>query len=331
MAKTNIIITEPIYQLTQTVDQILFPETKPYNEGYLKVSDIHQIWYGEYGNPEGVPAVVIHGGPGSLSSLLDMRSLDPSFYRIILFDQRGSGKSIPAAEMTENSPAHTIKDMESLRTHLGVDKWVLCGGSFGTTLAIVYGGTHADRCLGVILRGYIGGQEEREFFWKTGGERYPEAWHVFANLIPEAERANLVEAYYKRLMDPDPAVHIPFARAYATYMSTHNALINRYYPLLDNDTYVLSISRTYAHYYTTKSFFNHDQLLNNVNKINHLPAIFVHGRYDLRVRPKIVYELHLNWPNSKLVFVSDAGHVSGEPGILKELVIASEEMKARIK
>jgi proline iminopeptidase len=334
LGHANVKISEPVYTLTTTLEQVMFPEIQPYNEGHLKVSDIHQIWYAEYGNPKGVPVVVVHGGPGAGSTPRDMRFFDPKFYRIILFDQRSSGKSIPSAEMKDNTPQHSIADMEALRTHLGVDKWVVFGGSWGSTLSIIYGQAHPEKCLGFIVRGvFLGRQAEYEQLWYGMGDMYPEAYGEVVEYIPESERSDLISAFYKRLMDPDPAVHMPAARAFCKFDFICATLLNKSQIdiLLKNDKFVLSLARGFTHYSMNKFFFEPNQVVDNLNKISHLPATIVHGRYDVICRPKAAYELHTKWPGSKMVFVSDAGHATFEPGMFRELVAATEEMKSRLR
>ncbi|MDF3034107.1 MAG: proline iminopeptidase [Alphaproteobacteria bacterium] len=325
-------LSPPNYQLIHTLDHILFPKIKPYKEGHLKVSKVHQIWYGEYGNPQGLPVVVVHGGPGAGCSPQDMRFFDPTFYRIILFDQRASGRSAPLGEMEGNTPQDSIQDMEKLREHLCIEKWLLFGGSWGTALSIAYGEAHSVRCLGFILRGiFLGRQADYEQVWYGMRDIYPEVWQEFVEFLPPHERANLIAAYYRRFMDSDPAINMSAARAFLKYDMLCATLINQgsVANILQNDAFVLAVSRTFTHYSMNKFFLEPNQLLDNLKEIAHLPAIIVHGRYDVICRAKTAFELHNHWPKSKLVFVQDAGHASSEPGIAKELVAATEEMKIR--
>ncbi len=334
VANNNLVTSESVYTLNTTLEDVMFPETKSYNEGFLKVSDLHEIWYAEYGNPKGVPVVVIHGGPGAGTTPRDMRYFDPDFYRIIVFDQRASGKSTPLAEMRDNTSKHAVADMEKLRAHLGVEKWLVVGGSWGSTLSLIYGEAHPERCMGFILRGvFLGNPAERDQLWYGMGDIYPEAWKEFNEFIPKGERSDLIAAYYKRMMDPDPAVHMAASRAFIKYDLICATLMDKAFieELLKNDNLVLSVSRGFTHYSMNNFYLKPNEVIDNLGKINHLPAIIVHGRYDVLCRPKSAFELHTNWPGSKLVMVQDAGHGSMEPGMYREMVNATEGMKTKLK
>jgi proline iminopeptidase len=332
---TNITIPESVYELKVSNEETLFPAIKPSHEGYLKVSDLHQIWYAEYGNPKGMPVVVVHGGPGAGSGDNDMRFFDPEHYRIILFDQRGAYRSKPFAEIKDNTPQTSIEDMEKLRKYLNIEKWLVFGGSWGSTLSLAYGEAYPDRVHGFILRGiFLGRDTERDNVWYGMQDTFPEVWEEYVQFLPEKERKDLMTSYYKRLINPDPKIHMPAARSFLKYdftaaFLTHNS--KRIDEILKDDKLILGCARMFAHYSVNNFFFKENQILDNLSKIKHLPAIIVHGRYDTICRAKSAYELHKNWPGSELKFIQDASHSASEPGITKALVEATEKMKGMIK
>lgn len=322
---------KPAYIPQYTLEDVLYPALKPFDEGYLKVSDIHQIYFAEYGNPKGIPVVNVHGGPGAGSGANDMRFFDPKYYRIILLDQRGAKRSKPFASIKENTTAHLISDLEKLRKALKIDKWLVFGGSWGSALALAYGQAHPKQCLGFVLRGiFLGNEEEYLQVWYGMQDIFPEAWEEFNNFIPDSERKDLVTAYYKRLINPNPKIHMPAAQAFIKYdFSCATLLIDpiKIKKRLEDEVLVLGLARIFAHYSMNKFFFTQNQLLNGVKKIAHLPAIIVHGRYDVICRVKSAYKLHQNWPASELVIVPDAGHSSLEPSVARALVNAAKKMQ----
>lgn len=324
-------ITNSQYILKNTLEEILFPKIKPYNQGYLRVSKLHSIWHAEYGNPRGIPVVVVHGGPGFGCSDTDMRYFNPKHYRIILFDQRRAKRSKPFAEMKENTTQNLISDMEKLRKHLKVTKWLIFGGSWGSALSILYGQAYPKSCLGFILRGiFLGREAEYLQLWYGMQDIFPEAWDEFINFLPTNERNDLIKSYYKRVMDPNPKTHMPAAYAFIKYDVTCSTLKHdpkRINKVLKDKITVLGLSRTFIHYCTKKFFLEENQILKNLTKVSHLPAIIIHGRYDIICRPKSAYELHKNWPKSQLIFVQDAGHSTIEPGIVKAFIEATNAMK----
>lgn len=305
--------------------------TPPFNAGYLEVSDIHKIFYEQYGNPNGEPVIVLHGGPGVGCPSSYSRFFDPSFYNIILFDQRGANRSKPFAEMQQNSTHLLIEDMEALRKHLQIDQWILFGGSWGSTLSLAYGQAHPDCCTGFVLRGiFLGRAEDTQNLIYGMRQFYPEVWQEFADYIPEDERSDLVDAYYRRVMDPDPNVHMPAARAAMKYDLHCATLIPNSIRLgkaLEDDTLILGVARTFLHYATHNFFLRDNQLLENMDKIKHLPATIVHGRYDLICKPQSAFDLHRAWPNSKLYFTEDAGHSGDEKSTAQTLTSTMEFLK----
>lgn len=328
--KKPLSITESVYELKAPLESILFPKISPTVEGYLKVSDTHNIWYAEYGNPSGIAVVVIHGGPGGGASENDMRFFDPQIYRIILFDQRGAKRSLPFGELRENNTQALVKDIEILRKHLGVDKWLVFGGSWGSALSMLYGQAYPSSCLGFVLRGiFLGSKEEYEQLWQMN-DIFPDLCDELEKFLPEEERADLISSYYKRFINIDPAVHMPAARQFAKYDFTASFLMNssieREVVSNSDEKLILGVSRLFTHYCVNRFFITSEQIIDNIYKISHLPAIIVHGRYDVICRAKSAYKLYKSWSNSELVFVQDAGHASIEPGIAKALVEATNKI-----
>lgn len=310
----------------------LYPSTAAYDEGYLQVSELHSLYYAQFGNPAGLPVVVVHGGPGGGCSDGWSSFFDPAYYRVIMFDQRGAGRSMPNAEMRDNTSQRSVEDMEALREHLCIDKWLVFGGSWGSGLSILYGETHPEKCLGFILRGvFLGRQIEYEHVFYGMKGFFPEVWEEMALTIPEDERGDLITAFHKRLMDSNPQVHLPAAHALMRYDTICATLLPD--PVLVSqqaldDKSALNVARAFVHYAANQFFFSPNQLVDNISKISHLPAIIIHGRYDTICLPQNAYELHTHWTNSNLWFITDAGHSSSEPSIAKGLREALDEMKA---
>lgn len=320
-------VTPPIYISKTSYQNILFPYQKPYEENYLKVSDLHQLWYAQFGNPQGIPIIYLHGGPGSGCSTEVTRFIDPKIYRIILLDQRGAGKSKPYASTEQNTTQDLINDLEILRKKLKIEKWLVAGGSWGSTLAVAYGEQHPENCLGFILRSvFLGREKDWNHFWYAIKDTFPEAWDKFQSFIPEKERKDLLKAYYARLKDPDPTVHLPAAEAFMEYDASCSFLLQDPQVIkkaLEEDKEVLlSIPKILTHYNYHRFFLSDNQLLANLSKIENLPAIIIHGRYDTICKVSMAYELHKNWKNSELVIVQDAGHLYTEPGLAKALIDA---------
>jgi len=324
-------ITDTIYTTTQTLDSVLYPEIQPFHEGYLKVSEIHRLWYAQYGNPQGVPIVIFHGGPGFGCSPIDMRYFDPDYYHIILFDQRGGKKSIPCGETRENTTEDLIDDAERLRQHLSIQKWFIFGGSWGSALAILYGESYPENCLGFILRGiFLARSHESNKIWDRIQDFYPEVWDKFYYFLPEQERADFISSYYRRIMNPNPAIHWPATEAFSHCILYTHFLIpseTRVQDFLKNETLALGLARLFMTYTKNHFFIEENRLLKHLSRIQHLPAQIIHGRYDITTKVQTAYELHRQWPGSELIIVQDAGHSAAEPGISKALVEATEKMK----
>jgi proline iminopeptidase len=312
----------------------LFPEIASRRNGYLDVGDGHTVYWEESGARDGIPVVFLHGGPGSGTSPTQRRFFDPRAYWIILFDQRGAGRSRPRADVEANTTAHLIADMERLREHLAIDDWLVFGGSWGATLALAYGQAHPERCLGFVLRGVFLGRET-EVDWFMSGIRsfYPEIWRAFAEFIPMEERQNLLAAYHRRLVHADPDIHHPAARSWARYEAACSALLPE--PVLtwpvEDSAYALSLARLEAHYFVNGMFLPRGGLLAGMDRIRHLPATIVQGRYDMICPPATAEALARVWPTAELVVVPDAGHAAMEPGVRRELVRATERFKTELR
>lgn len=309
-----------------------FPEIEPYNSGMLKVSSLHTVYFEECGNPKGKPIVFLHGGPGGGCSPDHRRFYDPQHYRIILFDQRGCGKSTPFAELKENTTWDLVSDMEKIREHLKIDKWVVFGGSWGSTLAISYGIRHPDRCLGFVLRGiFLCRPWEINWFYQEGASLiYPDLWEKYWQQIPENQRSNMVKAYYSQLTSSDENLKLTAAKIWSTWEASTSKLIldTSFVDDYEDPEKALPFARIECHYFINNSFFPTDNyLLENIHKINHLPCIIVHGRYDIVCPAKSAWELHKAWPGSKLSFIADSGHSVMEIGITDKVIQATEDFK----
>lgn len=306
----------------------LFPPIDPYENGTLKVSDLHEIYFEVSGNPRGKPAVVCHGGPGGGSTPAMRRYFDPALYRIIVFDQRGCGRSTPRAELAENTTWHLVEDMERLRRHLGVETWQVFGGSWGSTLALAYAQTHPQRVSELVLRGiFTLRRSELLWFYQEGADWiWPDAAEHYFKPIPPAERGDMMSAYYKRLTDPDLGVQIAAAKAWSAWEGGTVSL----FPSQDriasfsSDDFARAFARIECHYFVNGGFFDaDDQLIANVGRIRRVPAVIVQGRYDVVTPMRTAYDLHKAWPEAEFVVVADAGHAASEPGIIDALLRAT--------
>jgi proline iminopeptidase len=306
----------------------LYPPIEPYRHGRLKVGDGHEIYFEECGNPRGKPVAVVHGGPGGGCNPTMRRYHDPARYRIVLFDQRGCGRSQPHASLEDNTTWHLVADMERLREHLSIERWQLFGGSWGSTLALAYAETHPEHVRDIILRGiFLLRREELIWFYQAGcGWLFPEAFEEFRKPIPPEERGDMIAAYYRRLTDQDRSVQIAAARAWSIWEGSTLSLFQdpERVKLFGADTYATAFARIECHYFVNKGFFEReDQLLADVHRIRHVPCTIVHGRYDVVTPVKSAWDLSRVWPEATLRIVPDAGHAMTEPGIVHELVGAS--------
>ncbi|MCU6433127.1 prolyl aminopeptidase [Undibacterium sp. Jales W-56] len=308
----------------------LFPAIEPYQTGTLKVDELHTLYWEECGNPDGQPVLFLHGGPGGGTSPSHRRFFDPAHYRIVLFDQRGAGKSTPLGEYRNNTTQLLIDDIEKIRTMLGIPAWLVFGGSWGSTLALAYGEAHPERCLGFILRGiFLCTRAEVDWFVNGMGNFYPEVHQRFAEAIPGEERGDLLKAYVKRLFCDDPAIYMEAARNWSRYEGSCLFLVPQPQAIEDfeSDAVSLGIGRLEAHYMRHGAFMEEDQLIRQIGRIRHLPAVIVHGRYDVICPPRSAYRLHQAWPEAAYHVIGDAGHSAMEPGISSMLVKATEDFK----
>ncbi|MDI3258587.1 MAG: prolyl aminopeptidase [Sinobacteraceae bacterium] len=306
-----------------------YPPIEPYRTQRLKVSALHEIHVEECGNPEGKPVVFLHGGPGGGSEPWHRQFFDPRRYRIVLFDQRGCGKSTPYAELRENTTWDLVADLEAIRTRLGIERWLVFGGSWGSTLALAYAETHPERVTGLILRGiFLLRPEEIRWFYQHGCHYiYPDAWEHYLAAIPESERDDLVAAYYRRLTSADPRVRREAARAWSTWEGATSKLVQSADMMarFGNENFAEAFARIECHYFVNGGFFRSpNQLLEDVGRIRHIPGVIVQGRYDVVCPMKSAWDLHRAWPEAELRIVPDAGHAASEPGILSALIEATD-------
>lgn len=312
----------------------LYPEIEPYLTGRLKVSDLHEIHFEEAGNPNGKPVVHVHGGPGGGIQPIYRQAFDPEAYRIVLFDQRGCGQSTPHAELEENTTWDLVADMEKLRAELGIDKWQVFGGSWGSTLSLAYAQNHPDRVSELVLRGiFLLREKELRWFYQHGAEAiYPDAWESYIAPIPREERGDMIAAYYKRLTSDDRAVRLEAAKAWSTWEGSTLSLWPDPARVDDfgGDDFATAFARIECHYFVNKGFFQRDgQLLEqaSIDRIRHIPAVIVQGRYDVVTPMMTAWDLHKAWPEADFRIVPDAGHTVTEPGITHELVSATDRFR----
>ena len=307
----------------------LYPVITPYTTGKLQVSELHTLYYEEVGNPQGKPAVFLHGGPGGGIDPVYRQYFDPQQWRLVLFDQRGCGQSTPHAELRENTTWNLVRDIEALRQHLSIDQWVVFGGSWGSTLALAYSQTHPEACKGLILRGiFMLRNQELQWFYQEGTSNiFPDAWEAYLQPIPPEERHDLINAYYRRLTSNDPAIQLEAAKAWSVWEATTSKLIPD--PELQEkcgeDTFATAFARIECHYFVNKGFLDtEDQLLRGCDLIQHLPIVIVQGRYDVVCPVISAWELHQQLPQSELQIIPNAGHSITEPGICNALIEATD-------
>lgn len=296
----------------------------------LALDAIHSIYWEECGNPRGIPAVFLHGGPGAGSTPKHRRFFDPEAYRIVIYDQRGAGRSTPLGELRHNTTPKLIEDLETLRRFLGVERWLAFGGSWGSTLALAYAEAHPERCLGLVLRGvFLCRKSEIDWFLYGLKNVYPEPWEQFAGFLPEEERGDLLGNYYRRLIDPDPAVHMAAARAWSVYEGSCSTLLPSPETIayFAGDVVALGLARIEAHYFINDIFLPRDSLLANAGSLRSVPGVIVQGRYDMVCPLVTAHELHRRWSGAVYRVIPDAGHSAWEPGIARSLVEATEQFK----
>lgn len=310
----------------------LFPDIAPYETGLLPLSSGHVMYWEQVGNPRGQPVLFLHGGPGAGAGAVHRRFFDPNHWRVVIFDQRGAGRSRPLGELRDNTTPHLVADIELLRRFLGIEDWLLFGGSWGSTLALAYAQAHPQCVTGCVLRGvFLGRRQEVEWFLYGLRRVFPDAWSNFASHVPEAEREDLLGAYLKRLCDPDPAIHLPSAYAWSQYEGLCSTLL----PNPDTVAYfaqdrsALGLARIEAHYFAHDLFLRPDGLLAGMAEIDHIPAEIIQGRYDMICPAESAYDLAAAWSRARLTVVSDAGHSALEPGVRTALVAAVERFRRR--
>jgi len=306
-----------------------YPPIEASATGMLRVSELHSIYWEESGNPQAKPVVFVHGGPGGGTGPKQRRFFDPAAYRIVLFDQRGCGKSTPYACLEANTTWDLVADMEALREHLGIERWQVFGGSWGSTLALAYAQTHPDRVSELVLRGiFMLRRKEVEWFYQRGASAiYPDAWEPYESLIPEAERGDMIGAYHRRLTSDDPALRQAAAKAWSVWEGSTSFLLPRpeHVEHAGEDEFALAFARIECHYFINRGFFEVDgQLLRDVHKIRHIPGVIVQGRYDVVCPMVSAWELAQAWPEAALHVIHDAGHSAYEAGIVDRLICATD-------
>lgn len=314
------------------MQQDLFPEIEPFHTFRLKAGDIHEIYVEECGNPGGQPVIFLHGGPGGGCTEKHRRYFDPSHYRIILFDQRGSGRSTPHAELRENTTPHLVEDMERIREKLGIQKWLVFGGSWGSTLGLAYAISHPQAVSALVLRGiYLCRKAEVLWFYQDGCQWiFPDVKEAYESLIPPDERHDMINAYYRRLTSTDPEIRTKAAAAWSRYEGSTLKLIPDLSLIEEfgEPERAVALARIECHYFVHNTFFPSDNyLLENVHRIRNIPAVLVHGRYDVVCPVKNAWDLKKAWPEADLKIIPDAGHAADEPGLLRALMEATEHFK----
>ncbi len=308
----------------------LYPEIEPHATGMLEVDDTHRIYWEVSGNPEGMPVLFVHGGPGAGAASTHRRFFDPEHYRIVIFDQRGSGRSKPFAEITDNTTQHLIVDMEKLRKFLGIDRWVLFGGSWGSSLSLAYGIEHAERVVGFVLRGiFLCSQPELDWFLDGIKVVFPENWRKFAEFLPPEERGELLRAYHARLTHPDAEIHLPAAKAWANFEGACSTLLLNPHNVagLNSGRAALALARIEAHYFVNDMFLPENFFFDQLDHIKSLPAVIVQGRYDMVCPIHTADALARAWPGATYIIIPDAGHSAMESGVRSALVGATDKLK----
>ncbi len=310
-----------------------YPPIEPHATGRLRVSPVHELYFEQSGNPNGKPVVFLHGGPGFGTEPNYRRFFHPEAYRIVLFDQRGCGKSTPHASLEDNTTWHLVEDIEKLRVHLGIDRWQVFGGSWGSTLALAYAQTHPDRVTELVLRGiFLVKKREIDWFYQRGASAlFPDAWEKYVEPIPEAERGDLLRAFHRRLTGPDAAERARAARAWSVWEGTTSCLFANQ-ALIDKtagDEFAIAFARIECHYFMNDAFIDEARdLVKGVDRIRHIPATIVQGRYDVVCPMETAWELHRAWPEADFRIVPDAGHSAAEPGNLHELIEATDRYRS---
>lgn len=312
-----------------------FPAIRPYSTQSIAVTEPHQLYIEESGNPEGIPVLFVHGGPGGGTRQTDRCFFDPDKYRIILFDQRGSGQSKPHASLEDNNTAALVADIEVIRTTLGIERWVIFGGSWGSTLGLIYAQTYPGLVLGLILRGiFLCRDEDIQWFYQHGASQvFPDYWQQYMQIIPEAERGDMLQAYYTRLTGDNDIERMAAAKAWSVWegrcatLHANDALVDHF----SNPHMAMAMARIEAHFFINKAFLEPNQIINNAHRLKDIPGTIVHGRYDMVCPVNQAFDLSHAWPEAKLKIIADAGHSSSEPGTTDALLCATEQLAHQIK
>ena len=316
------------------MQHFLYPEIHPHQQQFLQVDERHRLYVEESGNPDGIPVVFLHGGPGANSEPYHRRYFDPKKYRIVLFDQRGCGQSTPHASLEDNTSQELVQDIERIRAALGIKQWVVFGGSWGSTLALLYAEAYPSHVLGLVLRGiFLCRDQDVQWFYQHGAsELFPDEWENFVAPIAEDQRGDMIKAYYSQLTGDDDVAKMRAAEAWSTWegktacLLTNDEVVDYF-----SDPYVaLSVARIEAHYFVNQSFMQPNQLLDNAEKLKDIPGYIVHGRYDVICPVAQAWALHKAWPEAQLNIIDDAGHAVSEPGIARRLVEITDELAARL-
>ncbi len=311
----------------------LFPEIGPYESGYLPLSDGHVMYWEQVGNPLGKPVLFLHGGPGAGAGTVHRRFFDPGVWRVIIFDQRGAGRSTPLGGLVANTTPHLVADIERLRKFLGIERWLLFGGSWGSTLALAYAQAHPETVTGAVLRGiFLGRAAEVAWFLYGMARVFPEAHAAFEKFLPEHERGDLLAGYLRRLTDPDPLVHGPAARSWSVYEGSCSTLLPSFEAVsaFAQDRSALGLARIEAHYFANDLFLPKAGLLGHMDRLRDIPGEIVQGRYDMICPAQSAFELRAAWPGARLTMVPDAGHSALEPGVRSVLIAALERCRALV-
>jgi len=309
----------------------LFPEIGPYETGYLPLSDGHVMYWEQVGNPNGKPVLFLHGGPGAGAGAVHRRFFDPGFWRVVIFDQRGAGRSRPLGSLAANTTPHLVEDIETLRKFLGIERFLLFGGSWGSTLALAYAQAHPEAVIGAVLRGiFLGRAQEVEWFLYGLARIFPDAHAAFSQFLPEAERHDLLANYLVRLANPNPEIHGPAARAWSVYEGSCSTLLPSAEAVsaFAQDRAAIGLARIEAHYFANDLFLPAGGLLNHMEKLRQIPGEIVQGRYDMICPAQSAFELAAAWPGAKLTLVPDAGHSALEPGVRTALIAALDRSRA---
>jgi len=314
--------------------QGFYPEIQPYVRHTLRVDNTHQLYVEESGNPQGIPVVFLHGGPGAGSEPFQRRFFDPQRYRIVLFDQRGCGQSTPHAELAANNTENLVADIERIRKHLGIERWLVFGGSWGSTLGLVYAEAHPECVMGLVLRGiFLCRPRDINWFYQDGASfLFPDYWADYLAPIPPAERDSMVDAYYERLTGEDEVTRMAAAKAWSLWEGRTATLLPRQSVIehFANPFTALSLARIECHYFINNSFLEPDQILARADRLKGIPGVIIHGRYDVVCPVEQAFALHQAWPEAQLEVIADAGHSATEPGIVDALVRATDAFAERL-